>query len=71
MIIDQIHSTQHAEDEPSSIRMAARVRSYTIVDEALYNKGVVQPLLKCITQNEGKELLKDIHSGMCGSHIGP
>ena len=71
MIIDKINGTHHVKDEPSSIRMAARARSYTIVDEALYNKGVVQPLLKCITQNEGKELLKDIHLGMCGSHIGP
>ena len=71
LIINQIQGTHHVEDEPSSIRMAARARSYTIVDETLYNKGVVQPLLKCITQIEGKELLKEIHSRMCGSYIGP
>jgi hypothetical protein len=37
----------------------------------LYNKGVVQPLLKCISQGEGRELLCEINKGMCGSHIGP
>jgi hypothetical protein len=51
--------------------MAARARNYTIIDGNLYKKGVVQPLLKCISQTEGKELLHEIHEGICGSHIGP
>ena len=28
------------------------------------------PLLKCISQKEGRELLKEMHSGLCGAHIG-
>ena len=71
MIIDQINNVQHSEDEASIARMVARARSYTLVDGILYKKGIVQPLLKCITQNEGKELLKEIHLGICGSYIGP
>jgi len=51
--------------------MEARARNYTIIDGNLYKKGVVQPLLKCISQTEGRELLREIHSGICGSHIGP
>jgi hypothetical protein len=51
--------------------MAARARSYTIIEGQLYKKGVVQPVLKCISQDEGKELLLEIHSGNYGSHIGP
>jgi hypothetical protein len=51
--------------------MEARARNYTIIEENLYKKGVVQPLLKCISQDEGKELQREIHEGMCGSHIGP
>ena len=27
------------------------------------------PLLKCILRDEGKQLLKEIHAGMCSSHI--
>jgi hypothetical protein len=33
-----------------------------------YSKGCA-PLLKCITQEQGIELMKEIHGGMCGSHI--
>ena len=49
LIIDQINNVQHSEDEASIARMAARARSYTLVDGTLYKKGIVQPLLKCIT----------------------
>ena len=51
--------------------MIARARSYTLINGTLYKKGVVQPLLKCIPQSEDKNLLQEIHSGSCGSHIGP
>ena len=58
------------EDEAKAARIQARARNYTIIDGVLYKKGVVQPLLKCISQSEGIELLQEIHSGICGSHIG-
>ena len=51
--------------------MVVRARNYTLIDGILYKKGVVQPLLKCISQSEGKDLLQEIHLGSCGSHIGP
>jgi hypothetical protein len=71
LIIDEINNVKHSKDEASIARMATRARSYTLVDGILYKKGVVQPLLKCITQGEGKELLREIHSRICRSHIGP
>ena len=61
----------HIEEEASTTRMIARARSYTLIDRIFYKKGVVQPLLKCIPQSEGKNLLQEIHSGIYGSHIGP
>jgi hypothetical protein len=54
---------------PTHVRDAEQI-TYTIVRGQLYKKGVVQPLLKCISQDKGKELLSEIHSGNCGSHIG-
>jgi hypothetical protein len=57
LITDYLNNVHHLEDEASTVRMATRARSYTLVDGILYKKGVLQPLLKCITQNEGKGLL--------------
>ena len=58
MIIDYLNNIHHSEDEASISRIAAKERSYTLMDDILYKKVVVQPLLKCITQSKGKELLK-------------
>ena len=71
MIIDCLNNEHHVEDEANAARMAARARSYTLIEGMLYKKGVVQPLLKCISQSKGKDLLQEIYLGSCGSHIGP
>jgi len=54
LIIDQINNVHHPEDKASASRMAARARSYTIVDITLYKKSIVQPLHKCISQSNFK-----------------
>jgi hypothetical protein len=70
-IIDALHNVFNLEDEANVSRMAARARNYTLIEGTLYKKGVVQPLLKCISQDEGRELLQEIHSGICSLHVGP
>ena len=57
------------EDEKEEKRMALRARNYRIIGEELYRGGVCAPLLKCISREEGKQLLEEIHAGMCSSHI--
>jgi hypothetical protein len=51
-------------------RMALRVRIYEIRGHNLYKSGVCAPLLKRVSTEEGRDLLQQIHSGMCSSHIG-
>jgi hypothetical protein len=50
-------------------RMQDRVRDYVLKGDSLFKLGVCAPFLKCITQEQGIELMKEIHGGMCGSHI--
>ena len=57
-------------DEKEGKRMFQRARSYALIEGELYKSGVVAPWLRCIATTEGQELLNEIHSGLCGSHIG-
>ena len=57
-------------DEKEEKRMAICAQNYRIINEDLYRGGVCAPLLKCISRDEGKQLLEEIHAGMCSSHIG-
>jgi ribonuclease HI len=59
-----------SDDEAYNKRMEARTRPYVIIEGELYKHGVCSPLLKCLSRTEGIELMKEIHAGLCGSHIG-
>jgi hypothetical protein len=57
-------------DKVYNKRMEARARPYVIIEGKLYKQGVYSPLLKCLSRAEGQELMKEIHAGLCGAHIG-
>jgi hypothetical protein len=56
--------------EPDSnaelIRMQHRAKPYQIIGDELYKTLVTWPLLRCLSTVVGKELLNQIHSGVCG-----
>jgi hypothetical protein len=49
--------------------MQARARGYLLKDDSLFKLGVCAQLLKCIALEQGTNLMKEIHGGICGSHI--
>jgi ribonuclease HI len=69
-IISFLQGNCLSDDEVYNKRMEARTRSYVIIERELYNHGVCSPLLKCLSRTKGIELMKEIHAGLCGSHIG-
>jgi hypothetical protein len=58
------------DDEVYIKRMHARTRPYVIIEGELFKQGVCSTLLKCLSRAKGQELMKEIHSGLCGAHIG-
>jgi hypothetical protein len=61
----------HPTDRNEAKRLKHRSRDFTIVEGQLYKKGISQPMLKCITETEGLEILREVHGGTSGSHSGP
>jgi hypothetical protein len=51
-------------------KIETKGKGYAVVNGELYKLGVTEPWLRCITSEKGLELLKEIHSGLCGVHIG-
>lgn len=60
----------HPTDQAEAKRMKYWSRGFTTIEGQLYRKGISQPLLKCITKIEGRELLLEICKGVCGCHSG-
>jgi hypothetical protein len=56
------------EDHVSAESIVRLAKRYTLVEGDLYRCGANDILMRCITQEEGRELLTEIHGGECGSH---
>jgi hypothetical protein len=50
--------------------MQQRAKAYQVICDELYKTSVIGPLLHCISNAGGKELLAEIRSGVCEGHIG-
>jgi ribonuclease HI len=61
----------HPSDVNEAKRLKHRSQDFAIIEGQLYKKGVSQPMLKCVTETEGIQILREFHSGTCGSHSGP
>jgi hypothetical protein len=69
-IVSFLQGNCFSDDEAYNKRMEAMTWPYVIIEGGLYKHGVCSPLLKCFFRTEGQELMKEIHAGICGAHIG-
>jgi hypothetical protein len=56
------------QDQVEARRIQHRAGAYTIINSELYKHSVSGIFQKCIEQEEGMELLREIHQGECGHH---
>jgi hypothetical protein len=56
------------EDEVQRRQSERRAKVYTIIDGQLYKRSTSEVFMKCITQVDGIEILREIHEGECGHH---
>jgi hypothetical protein len=56
------------EDQASAERIVLLTNRYTVVKGDLYRRGANGILMRCVTREEGCDLLVEIHGGECGSH---
>jgi ribonuclease HI len=57
-----------SDDNAEIERIAHKSRMYYLIDRVLYKQGANDMMMKCISKDEGIQLLREIHSGVCGAH---
>ena len=56
----------HPSDINEAKRLKHQSRDFALVGGQLYKKGISQPMLNCVTETEGIQILREVHSGTCG-----
>jgi ribonuclease HI len=57
-------------DKKAVIKLKVRAAQFTLINDTLYKRGFMLPLLKCVSQEEGDYILREIHEGVCRNHLG-
>ena len=59
---------------PNDPKEAAKIRTrsarFTNHKGSLYKRGFFTPILKCIAGKDTEYVLREVHEGICGNHIG-
>jgi predicted choloylglycine hydrolase len=67
--IDYIKENTLPDNNEEATRIIRRSKNYVLVGDNLYRRATSSGvLLKCITREEEKEILEEIHSGCCSNH---
>jgi ribonuclease HI len=69
-IVSFLQGNYPSDDEAYIKRMQTRTRPYMIIEGELFKQGVCSPPLKYLSRAEGQERMKEIHTRICGAHIG-
>ena len=51
-------------------KLRARSARFTIHRGTLYKRGFSVPILKCVGKEDANYILREVHEGICGNHIG-
>jgi ribonuclease HI len=58
-----------SKDEVNQLKL--KVASYLVEDGILFKKSYLAPLLRCIGPEQSSYIIREVHSGICGTHAGP
>ncbi|RDX96069.1 Tf2-9, partial [Mucuna pruriens] len=69
-ILDYLQKEAVPEDPKEVLKTTKEATKYTILGQQLYRRGFSFPLLRCLEGDESSYVIKEIHEGVCGTHIG-
>ncbi|XP_016195023.1 uncharacterized protein LOC107635995 [Arachis ipaensis] len=69
-IVDFLQNGKHPGDEKEANALRREAAKYTVIQDQLFKKGLSQPLLKCLHPDQTDYVLREVHEGCCGHHIG-
>jgi hypothetical protein len=67
--IDYIREQKVPTDKNLAEQIIRWAKSYVLVGDKLYRRGATSGvLMKCVPREESKDILEEIHKGICGNH---
>ena len=69
-IVSYIRNETLPEDCNASRRLKVQSSRFIIMGDVLYKKGFCHPYLRWLTLNEANYVMREVHEGVYGNHLG-
>ncbi|CAJ2632006.1 unnamed protein product [Trifolium pratense] len=69
-IIRYLQKDELPKEREKAFKLRKMAAWYSMVGDKLYKRGFASPLLLCVSTEEAKRIMSEVHEGSCGSHIG-
>ena len=69
-IVSYLKEGKLPEGKDEARKLRVRVTRYVLMDEVLYKRGFSQLYLRCLAPDEANYVLREVHEGACGNHLG-
>ncbi|GKV35525.1 hypothetical protein SLEP1_g43782 [Rubroshorea leprosula] len=69
-LINYLQSGELPENQSVAKLVRRRAAHFTLIDNQLYKRAALMPLLRCLTPYEAEYAVREVHEGVCGTHIG-
>ncbi|XP_075499387.1 uncharacterized protein LOC142537778 [Primulina tabacum] len=69
-IVDYIIQGKLPEDRAQAAKIKKQAPMFVFLSDVLYRRSYQGPLLKCLSEEEVEYVLREIHEGCCGEHLG-
>ena len=69
-IVSYLKDGKLPEGKDKARKLRVRAARYILMDEVLYKRGFSQPYFRCLAPDEANYVLREVHEGACGNHLG-
>ncbi|XP_075524547.1 uncharacterized protein LOC142556948 [Primulina tabacum] len=69
-IVEYIVHEKLPEDRAQAAKIKKQAPRFIFLNNVLYRRSYQGPLLKCLSEDEIEYVLREIHGGCCGEHLG-
>ena len=69
-ILEYLRNGTCPSDKSQARKLRLKAARYVVQDGILYKRGYLQSLLRCIGPKQGEYVLKEMHEGSYGAHVG-
>ena len=51
-------------------KLKVQASRFVLIRDVLYKRGFSRPYLRCLSHNEADYVMREVHEGICGNHLG-